>query len=70
MSHVRKSLTTMPCFSPDEAIFVLNKWDTILEEDHRREFLDITKEKLHDLWEEIDDNNIFKLAAASCFFFK
>lgn len=58
----------MPCFCPDEAIFVLNKWDTILEEDHRREFLEITKEKLHELWEEIDDNNIFKLAAASFFF--
>ena len=59
----------MPCFCPDEAIFVLNKWDTILEEDHRRELIDITKEKLHELWEEIDDNNIFKLAAASYFVF-
>ncbi|XP_078328855.1 uncharacterized protein LOC144623867 isoform X3 [Crassostrea virginica] len=63
--HVRRSLITMPCFSPNEAIFVLNKWDTILEEDDRRECLDITKEKLHELWKEVDDNNILKLAAAS-----
>ncbi|XP_078327868.1 uncharacterized protein LOC111109476 isoform X2 [Crassostrea virginica] len=69
IEHVRVSLTKMPCFCPDEAIFVLNKWDTILEEDHRRELIDITKEKLHELWEEIDDNNIFKLAAASSFVF-
>ena len=58
----------MPCSCSDEAIFVLNKWDTILEEDHRREFLDITKENLPNLWKEIDDNNIIKLAAANNFF--
>lgn len=55
----------MPCFCPKDAIFVLNKWDMMNneDEDEKKEFLDLTKEKLRELWEEIDDNNMKILAA-------
>lgn len=65
IKHIRKSLTTMPCFCPKDAIFVLNKFDMIHNEEDRKEFLDMTKETLHKLWEEIDENNIKTLAAVS-----
>lgn len=55
----------MPCFCPKDAIFVLNKFDMIHNEEDRKEFLDMTKENLHKLWEEIDENNIKTLAAVS-----
>lgn len=63
--RVRESLTMMPCFCPKDAIFVLNKWDMMNneDEDEKKEFLDLTKEKLRELWEEIDDNNMKILAA-------
>lgn len=58
----------MPCFCPKDAIFVLNKWDMIRKEEDKKEFLDIIKEKLHELWKEIEDNNIKTLAAVSFYF--
>ena len=57
----------MPCFCPKDVIFVLNKWDMIRKEEDKKEFLDIIKVKLHELWEEIDDNNIKTLAAVRFF---
>lgn len=66
--RVRESLNMMPCFCPKDAIFVLNKWDMIHKEEDKKEFLYITKEKLHELWEEIEDNNIKTLAAVSFYF--
>ena len=68
IKHVRESLTMMPCFCPKDAIFVLNKWDMIRKEEDKKEFLDIIKVKLHELWEEIEDNNIKTLAAVSFYF--
>ena len=63
IKRVRESLTMMPCFCPKDAIFVLNKWDTIHDEDEKMEFLALTKRKLRELWKEIDDSNIKILVA-------
>lgn len=68
IKHVRKSFTTMPCFCPKDVIFVLNKWDVISKEQDKKEFLKITQKKLHELWEEIEDNNIKTLAAVMIFY--
>lgn len=40
----------------------------IRKENDKKEFLQITKEKFHDLWKEIDDTNIIPVAAVSLFF--
>ena len=42
----------------------------IRKENDKKEFLQITKEKLHDLWKEIDDTNIIPVAAVSLYFFQ
>ena len=68
IKHVKKSFTTMPCFCPKDVIFVLNKWDVIRREEDKKEFLKITHKNLHELWEEIEDNNIKTLAAVRFFF--
>lgn len=68
IKHVRKSLTMMPCFCPKDTIFVLNKWDMIRKEEDKKEFLDITRAKLRELWKEIEDTNIKTLAAVSFYF--
>lgn len=65
IKHVRESLTMMPCFCPKDAIFVLNKWDMIRKEEDKKEFLDITRAKLRELWKKIEDTNIKILAAVS-----
>ena len=53
----------MVCFNPEDTIFLLNKWDTLLEDDDKETFLKETKEKLHSIWEEINDNNILEISA-------
>ena len=60
----------MPCFCPQDAIFLLNKWDMIRKEKDQKECLQETKERLHELWKEIDDNNIIPVAAVSLYFFQ
>ena len=54
----------MPCFSPEDAIFVLNKWDAIPDENQRDTFLKNTKKQIHSLWKNVDDRHILKLSAA------
>ena len=41
----------------------------IRKEKDKKEFLQITKERLHELWKEIDDTNIIPVAAVSLYIF-
>ena len=53
----------MCCFSAEDTIFVLNKWDTIEDDEGKDEFFESAKTKLRTLWKEIDEKHILKLAA-------
>lgn len=53
----------MCCFSPGDTIFVLNKWDTIESDKGVEEFFQLSKDELRNIWTEIDEKHIIKLAA-------
>lgn len=53
----------MCCFNAEDTIFVLNKWDTIEDDEEKDEFFESAKTKLCTLWKEIDEKHILKLAA-------
>lgn len=54
----------MPCFYPEDAIFVLNKWDAIPDENQRDAFFENTNKQIHAIWKDVDDRHILKLSAA------
>ena len=54
----------MCCFSPEDTIFVLNKWDTIEDDGGIDKFFQSAKKKLRKIWTEIDEKHIIKLAAS------
>lgn len=66
LSQVKDSMDKMVSLSPENVLFLLNKWDTIShEEDEQLEkFIEETKECLHQWWGEVDDSCIFKLSAS------
>lgn len=55
----------MVSFSPEDVIFLLNKWDTISHEDVEQQetYFEKIKECLHQTWKEVDDSCIFKFSA-------
>lgn len=65
LSKVRDSMDGMVSFSPEDVIFLLNKWDTISHEDVEQQetFFLKAKECLHQTWKELDDSCIFKFSA-------
>ena len=52
----------MACFCPKDTIFLLNKWDTILD-DERDDLFENTKAQLQTIWKTIDVRRILRLAA-------
>lgn len=56
----------MVSFSPEDVIFLLNKWDTISHEDDDQleKFIEDTKKCLHQWWREVDDSCIFRVSAS------
>nr|XP_022307813.1 uncharacterized protein LOC111113814 [Crassostrea virginica] len=64
IKHIRDSMTgQMFCFSPEDTLFVLNKWDSIEDDEENEEFFESTKTKLQTIWREVDDRHILKLSA-------
>lgn len=64
IKHIRDSMTgKMFCFSPEDTLFVLNKWDSIEDDEENEEFFESTKTKLQTIWREVDDRHILKLSA-------
>lgn len=55
----------MVSFSPEDVIFVLNKWDTISHEhdDKMDKFYEETKAYLREVWDKVDETRIFKISA-------
>jgi predicted GTPase len=64
LKRVRGSLNHMHSFNPEDAIFLLNKWDTLVLKKRKTDLFEETKRKLHNIWEEVDDKYILKFAAA------
>lgn len=58
-------MDNMVSFSPEDVIFLLNKWDTIAHENHDKldEFFEKTKTSLRQLWKEVKMSCIFKISA-------
>ena len=56
-------MSKMVCFDPRDTVFLLNKWDTIIDPDDKEDYLQSTKRTLHTIWNEIDDRRILKLSA-------
>lgn len=56
-------MSSMVCFKPEDIIFLLNKWDVLLEDDDKENYFKNTKETLLAKWNEIDDGNILIISA-------
>lgn len=65
LSKVNQSLDKMVSFSPEDVIFLLNKWDTIDHESVQKleNFFEQSKKSLHKNWEKVDDSCIFRISA-------
>lgn len=58
----------MPCFDPEDVIFITNKWDTIHvddsessdENDKTRTWKDLKKD-IKDQWPKVKEDNIFRM---------
>lgn len=58
-------METMLCFDPYDTIFVLNKWDALIFRKNKPEEVVFAekKELIRNLWEEVKDDYVVKLAA-------
>lgn len=54
----------MVSFSPEDVIFLLNKWDCISheDEDNLEIFFEKTKENLRNVWNDVDESRIFRIS--------
>lgn len=55
----------MVSFSPEDVIFLLNKWDCISheDEDDLENYFENTKENLRNVWNDVDESRIFRISA-------
>lgn len=57
----------MPCFSPEDVIFITNKWDSLhtdadsSDEDEENKVLENTKSNIKNRWPSVKEDHIFKL---------
>lgn len=54
----------MICYDPEDTLFLLNKWDSIPDEEQRKEHFEEAKHSIHKIWEEITDSHILRISAA------
>ncbi|XP_062604953.1 uncharacterized protein LOC134266745, partial [Saccostrea cucullata] len=66
IKRIRESMNQMYCFDPEDAIFLLNKWDAVVDKrrTRRRDTYMELKDKVHTIWKEAKDRNILKFASA------
>lgn len=55
----------MVSFSPEDVIFLLNKWDCIPHEDENilKNYFKKTKAYLRNVWNDVDESRIFRISA-------
>lgn len=65
LSEVKNLMPGMVSFSPEDVIFLLNKWDTISHEDadEVEKYFEKTKAHLRKVWDKVDESYIFKISA-------
>lgn len=57
----------MPCFSPEDVIFITNKWDSLhtdedsSDEDEENKVWENTKSNIKNRWPSVKEDHIFKL---------
>lgn len=57
----------MVCFDRGDVIFLLNKWDTLLDDDEKDMFFKTTKENLSNIWKDVKSDRILKLSMNKVF---
>lgn len=65
LARVKNSMHEMAGFSPEDVIFLLNKWDLISykNNDRQEQFFNRSKNYIYKLWREFDESRIFKTSA-------
>lgn len=67
MEHVKNSLKGMVSFDHDDVIFLLNKWDTLLDDDEKDTFFESSKKHISNIWKEVKPDRILKLSMNKAF---
>lgn len=67
LEHVKSSLQGMVSFDHDDVIFLLNKWDTLLDDDEKDTFFESAKENLSSIWKAVKPQRILKLSMNKAF---
>lgn len=49
-------------FDHGDVIFLLNKWDTLLDDDEQYTFFETAKEKIRSIWKSVRPQRILKLS--------
>lgn len=64
LTHVQNLRNQMVSFSPNDVIFVMNKWDSLCMETElkKKEYTENTKESLQTVWRDVDDDCILQLS--------
>lgn len=52
----------MVSFNHDDVIFLLNKWDSILDDDEKETFFERSKKVIGSTWEKVQDDRILRLS--------
>lgn len=64
LTHVQNLRNQMVSFSPNDVIFVMNKWDSLCMETElkKKEYTENTKKSLQTVWRDVDDDCILQLS--------
>lgn len=62
LEKVKESLDEMVSFDHEDVIFLLNKWDTLLEDDEPNIHFEKTLERIKSIWKEAKPTRILKLS--------
>ncbi|XP_065922696.1 uncharacterized protein in xynA 3'region-like [Magallana gigas] len=67
LEKVKESLDEMVSFDHEDVIFLLNKWDTLLEDDEQKIYFEDTKKRIRSIWKETKPTRILKLSMKKAF---
>lgn len=62
MEHVKASLDEMISFNQKDVIFLLNKWDTLLDGDEKLTFYEKIQKEIQSIWKEVGPGRILRLS--------
>nr|XP_034333155.1 uncharacterized protein in xynA 3'region-like [Crassostrea gigas] len=64
LTHVQNLRNQMVSFSPNDVIFVMNRWDSLCMETElkKKEYTENTKKSLQTVWRDVDDDCILQLS--------